>query len=238
MPSLGVDQCDRRAAQGEGARRPRRDHLELAGRRREPVLRGRPVLGGRGRRGHARRSAHQHRQPQAAGPRSARPRRQAGNALYDMSSEATRAKAIGGHEPRVLDVRQQHHPDDLHRRVRAVPRAADVLDRDRRGLDPAPHRVDRRPLLAQPGLGRPADHPAAVVVLVPQQRGDVHHRPLRHRAAPRRRHRQHHVVERLSAPRQRLAVLAEGHRGHDGPHPQRREGADHRGNAARIWHLD
>ena len=77
------------------------------------------------------------------------------------------------HEPRVLDGGGQHHVDALHRRVRPLPRAAGLLDRDRGGLAPALHRVPRRPLLAQPRVGRPADQAAAVVLLVPQQRGDA-----------------------------------------------------------------
>ena len=47
-----------------------------------------------------------------------------------------------------------------------------------------------------------------------------------------------HVVERLPAPRQRLAVLAQGDRRDDGPHPAEEREQITGGNAARIWHLD
>ena len=48
-------------------------------------------------------------------------------------------------------------------------------------LDPALPRADGRPVLAQPLVGSDPDHRAAVVLLVPQHVGDVHHRPRRHR---------------------------------------------------------
>ena len=77
IPSLGIDTVDRRAAQGEGARREGRAHLELAvGRRRasraddDPfwaaaVDEGMPVV-----------DPHQHHQPAAARGAAARPRPQ------------------------------------------------------------------------------------------------------------------------------------------------------------------
>ena len=55
-------------------------------------------------------------------------------------------------------------------------------DRDGRRLDPALPRADGRPLLAQPVVGQHPDQRAAVVLLVPQHVGHVHHRPQRHRA--------------------------------------------------------
>ena len=72
---------------------------------------------------------------------------------------------------------------DLHRRVPALPRAARLVDRDRRRVAAALARDDGRPVLAQPLVGRAPDHRAAVVLLVAQQQRDVHHRPRRHRAA-------------------------------------------------------
>ena len=55
---------------------------------------------------------------------------------------------------------------------------------------------------------------------------------LRHRG----RRRQHDVVERLPAPRQRLAVLAQGHRGDRwAASPTRSRRCITGGNAARIW---
>ena len=97
IPSLGDRPGGRRAAQGEGARRARACVISNWPAGQENLsTRRRPVLGGGGRRGHPGRGAHQHHQPQAAGRVSARRRPKGGNALYDMSSEATRAKAIGG----------------------------------------------------------------------------------------------------------------------------------------------
>ena len=70
IPSLGIDQADRRVAQGEGARRQGRADLELAVGQRQPVARRRPVLGRRSRRGLAGVDAHQHHQPAPAGERT------------------------------------------------------------------------------------------------------------------------------------------------------------------------
>ena len=58
-----------------------------------------------------------------------------------MRSEATRAKAIGGMSHVFSMAAGNITVDALHGRVRAVPRAAGVLDRDRRRLDPALPRV-------------------------------------------------------------------------------------------------
>ena len=68
----------RRAAQGQGARRQGRDHLELAVGRREPLAPTTIRSGPRRRRGHARLGPHQHHQPRAArAARARRPRRPA-----------------------------------------------------------------------------------------------------------------------------------------------------------------
>src|SRR5713226_6912817 len=49
---------------------------------------------------------------------------------------------------------------------------------------------------------------------------------LRHPQPPRRRHRQHHVVDRLSAPHLRLALLAEDRQGDVRRRPGRRARSD------------
>ena len=60
-----------------------------------------------------------------------------------------------------------------------------------------------------------------------------------YRAAPRRGRRQHHVVERLPAPRQRLAVLARrSSRTRWASIPNDEKVKITGGNAARIWHLE
>ena len=116
----------------------------------------RPVLGRRGRRGHARLDPHQHHQPRrsaCAGRKAAADARQPA-LRHDERGDPRQGDRR--HEPRVLDGDRQHDRHDLHRRVRPLPRAPGVLDRDRRRLDPALPRVPRRPLVAQPRVGRPA----------------------------------------------------------------------------------
>ena len=64
-------------------------------------------------------------------------------------------------------------------------------------------------------------------------------RPGRAAQPPRRRRRQHDVVDRLPAPRQRLAVLPQGDRRDDGPTcPQDERDQIFAGNAVRIFGLD
>ena len=141
---------------------------------------------------------------------------------------------------RLLHRARHDRPADLHRRVRALPRPAHLDDRDRRGLDAALPRADRRPLLAQPLVGRHPDRRAAVVLLVPQH---VAPRSSCDRTGiaqpPRGRGRQHDVVDGLSAPRQRLAALPQGHQRDDGRPARRRDGTRScAGNAVRIFKLD
>ena len=153
IPSLGIDVAvdALRKAKARGAKGV--DHLELAVGRREPLDRRRPVLGRRGRRGHARVDPHQHHQPGASARRSRKAARKPGNALYDMTSEATRAKAIGGMSHVFSMAAGNITVDAVHRRVRPVPRAADLLDRDRRRLAPALHRVRSTTATGATGLG-------------------------------------------------------------------------------------
>ena len=95
IPSIGIDSAidGLRKAKARGAKGVR--HLQLAGRQRRALGRRRPVLGGGGRRRSAGHDPHQHHQSQAAHGRPQGNGR-GGSQLYDMSSEATRAKAIGG----------------------------------------------------------------------------------------------------------------------------------------------
>ena len=172
IPSLGIDNAvdALRKAKARGAKGVLISNWPSGGD--EPLARRRPVLGRGGRRRACRSRSTS---TSSAGSSAASGRKAAaksGNQLYDMASEATRAKAIGGMSHVFSMAAGQHDRHDLHRRVRAVPRAAGVLDRDRCRLDPALPRVPRRPLVAQPRVGRPAAHRAAVVLLVPQQRGD------------------------------------------------------------------
>ena len=116
--------------------------------------------------------------------RSARPRRSRGQPALRHDERGHARQGHRRHEPRVLDGRRQHHVDALHRRVRPLPRAAGLLDRDRRRLDPALHRVPRRPLLAQPRRGatsRSSEPPS--FYWYRNNAAIVHHRPLGHRAA-------------------------------------------------------
>ena len=172
----------RRAAQGEGARREGRAHLELAVGRREPLAptttRSGPRRSTRACRSRSTSTSSAARSARAARKAAAKP----GNQLYDMTSEATRAKAIGGMSHVFSMAAGAITDDDLHRRVRAVPRAAGLLDRDRRRLDPALPRVPRRPLLAQPRRGatcRSREPPS--FYWYRNNAATLHHRP--HRAS-------------------------------------------------------
>ena len=115
---------DRRAAQGEGTRREGRADLELAvGRRRAS----RPTTTRSGPRRSTRACRSRSTSTSSAGKQRAAGRKaaaKAGNALYDMTTEADPGQGDRRHEPRVLDGRRQHHRDAVHRRVRPVPRAA------------------------------------------------------------------------------------------------------------------
>ena len=176
-------QRGRRAAQGQGARREGRAHLELAGRQ---ARASRATTTRSGPRPSTRACPSRSTSTSSAGTQRMAGAQGRGGARQPALRHVERGDARQGdrrHEPRVLDGDRLHDRHDLHRRVRALPRAPGVLDRDRRRLDPALPRVPRRPLVAQPRVGRPAAHRAAVVLLVPQQRGVVHHRPHRRGAA-------------------------------------------------------
>ncbi len=152
-----------------------------------------------------------------------------GNQLYDMRSEATRAKAIGGMShvfsmatgaitdmifTGVFDRFPELQVCWIETGVGWIPHFLECLD----------DRWWRNRVWGDLPLKQPPSY-----VLVPQQRRELHRRPHRRRAAQPRRRRQHDVVERLSAPRQRLAVLAQDHRRDDGrASTRRRTGADHR----------
>ena len=151
-----------------------------------------------------------------------------GNQLYDMRSEATRAKAIGGMSHVFSMAAGQHLVDAVHGRVRALPELQVCWIET--GVGWIPHlleSLDDRwwrnrvwgdlPLTEPPSFYWYRNNAASFIT----DRSGI---ALRHQAGVR----QHHVVERLSAPRQRLAVLAQGHRGDDGPHPRRGEAAHHR----------
>ena len=110
------------------------------------------------------------------------------NQLYgsrDEQKSKANAKAVGGLAGVFSTVPEHDGPAHLHRCVRALPEPAHPADRDGRRMDPAPARADGRPLLAQPFVGQHPDHRAAVVLLVPQPVGHLHHRPQRHRQPPR-----------------------------------------------------
>ena len=152
-----------------------------------------------------------------------------GNQLYNMSSEATRAKAIGG----------MSHVFSMAAGNISAMLFTGVFERFpelqvcwiETGVGWIPHLLEshRRPLVAQPRVGRPPAHrsrrrPTGTATTRRSFITDRSGIALRHQVG----RREHHVVERLSAPRQRLAVLAQGHRRDDGPHPGRGEGAHHR----------
>ena len=151
-----------------------------------------------------------------------------GNQLYNMASEATRAKAIGGMS-HVFSMATGAMTDMIFTGV--FERFPELqICWIETGVGWIPHFLEclddrwwRNRVWGDLPLTR-----AAVVLLVPQQRGELHHRPQRGRAAQPGRRREHDVVERLPAPRQRLAVLAQGHRGDDGQHRRRRAGAHRR----------
>ena len=155
IPSLGIDNAvdALRKAKARGAKGVLISNWPSGGE--QPLARRRPVLGRRGRRGHAV-SIHINIISRAAAQRAAaRPRPQRGNQLYDMTSEATRAKAIGGMS-HVFSMATGDITDMIFTGVfERFPELQVVLDRDRRRLDPALPRVPRRPLVAQPRVGRP-----------------------------------------------------------------------------------
>ena len=156
---------------------------------------------------------------------------------HDERSDAS-AKAIGGMSHVFSMATGDDRPADLHRRVRALPRAAGLLDRDRRRLDPALPRVDRRPLLAQPRRGatsRSSEPPSFYWYRNISATFITDHNGIELATG---RRRQHDVVERLSAPRQRLAVLAQGRSTTRWPRSRGRARQDRRGNAVRIFDLD
>ena len=116
---------DRRAAQGEGARRQGRRHRQLARRRRRHLRRGRRVLGGRGRRGHAGDDPHPAAVAPAPGRRSApRRRRPAGTASTAATERGGEGEGRRRPRQRVLARARAHLAAGLHRRVRPLPRAA------------------------------------------------------------------------------------------------------------------
>ena len=151
-------QRGRRAAQGQGARREGRAHLELAGGR---ARASRATTTRSGPRRSTRACRSRSTSTSSAGRSAARRRKAAAAKRQPALRHGERGDARQGdrrHEPRVRDGDRRHDRHDLHRRVRALPRAAGLLDRDRRRLDPALPRVHRRPLVAQPRVGRPAAH--------------------------------------------------------------------------------
>ena len=100
-------------------------------------------------------------------------------------------------------------------------------DRDGRRLAAALPRADGRPLLAQPLAGptcRSREPPSTY--WYSQHVGHVHPRRQRPAQPPRGRRRQHDVVDRLPASRQRLALLAQGDRRDDGRAAGRRARPD------------
>ncbi len=151
-----------------------------------------------------------------------------GNQLYNMASEATRAKAIGGMS-HVFAMATGAMTDMIFTGV--FERFPELqICWIETGVGWIPHFLEciddrwwRNRVWGDLPLQR-----TAVDVLVPQQRRELHHRPQRYRAAQPGRRREHDVVERLSASRQRLAVLAQGHRRDDGQHRRARQGAHHR----------
>ena len=228
IPSIGIDSAvdGLRKAKARGAKGVLISNWPAGND--EPLARRRPVLGRGGRRGPARSRSTS---TSSAGS-SAWPARKAaaarGNQLYDMSSEATRAKAIGGMS-HVFSMATGCMTDMIFTGVFERFPELQVCWIET-GVGWIPHFLEclddrwwRNRVWGDLPLTR-----AAVVLLVPQQRGVVHHRPHRCRAAQPRRRRQHDVVERLSAPRQRLAVLAQDHRRDDGRRRRRRAGAHRR----------
>jgi len=157
IPSIGIDSAvdGLRKAKARGAKGGA--DLELAGGQRELVERRRSVLGRRSRRRSAGHHPHQHHQPEPApGGRKAAAAR--GSQLYDMSTEATRAKAIGGMS-HVFSMATGCMTDMIFTGVfERFPRPQSVLDREPVSAGSRTSRVPRRPLVAQPRVGRPAAH--------------------------------------------------------------------------------
>src|SRR5204862_181056 len=77
--------------------------------------------------------------------------------------------------------------------------------RDRLRLDPLPARAARRPLVAEPLLAARRAEAPAELLLPPQLARGLHDRPLRGDEPARDRRREHALVDRLPAPRLRLA---------------------------------
>ena len=210
---------DRRAAQGQGPRREGRAHLELAvGRRR--ASRATTTRSGRPRSTRACRSSIHiniiSRKQRAAQRKAAAASGQP--ALRHDAARPTRAKAIGG----------MSHVFSMAAGDITAMLFTGVFERFpelqvcwiETGVGWIPHLLecDRRPLLAQPRRGatsRSSEPPSFywyrnnAASFITDRSGIA----LRHQVG----RRQHHVVERLPAPRQRLAVLAQGHRRDDGP---------------------
>src|SRR5439155_19492 len=101
-----------------------------------------------------------------------------------------------------------------------VDAAIKEMERGRRlGLDPLHPRAARRPLVAEPVVATRQAEARAELLLPPQLALDLHDRPLRRPEPPHARRREHDVVERLPAPRLRLA----GDPARRGRHVPRRE---------------
>ena len=158
IPSLGIDNAvdALRKAKARGAKGVLISNWPAGNE--QPLARRRPVLGRGGRRGPARLDPHQHHQPAAAHGAARKAAAARGQPALRHVERGDARQGDRRHEPRVLDGDRRDDRHDLHRRVRALPRAPGVLDRDRRRLDPALPRVPRRPLVAQPRVGRPAAH--------------------------------------------------------------------------------
>ena len=161
--------------------------------------------------------------------------------LLAAQQTKTRRVEVGGggdRRDRVLAHHAADHRADLPGRVRPLPEAAHGGGRDRRRLDPALPRDDRRPLLAEPHLGRHQAQEGAERLLPRPLARDVHRRPQRRLGAPPGRRRQHVVVDRLPAPRQRLAVLAHASSTRCSPTlPEEERRKIVCDNAARFWGL-
>ena len=109
IPSLGIDVAvdALRKAKARGAKGVLISNWPSGGG--EPLARRRPVLGRGRRRGHAGVDPHQHHQPRSSARRGRKAAAKAGNALYDMTSEADARQGDRRHEPRLLDGGRQHH---------------------------------------------------------------------------------------------------------------------------------
>src|SRR5579875_1721749 len=178
-----------RARAGKEGGLPRRRPLCVAIGRRQPPSRGRPLLGRR------RRARHARLDPPPA-------RRAAAEARgVQQGQRGDRRLGVHVHD---ADPRR----DDLPGRVRPLPEAQARAGRGGRRLDPPLLGDGRRPLLAQPALDQDQREEGAERVLPRPLPRHLHRRPRGHHRPPPGRRREHGVVDRLPAPRQRLAVLA------------------------------